>query len=96
MTRFDRNPAFLTELAKEPELVQHMRSTTTAVAVVIRAGAPRHSGYYRKHVRPSGTRVLLTDNFWHLVEYGSSKNPPYSPARRGVLAAGLRLDESRI
>jgi hypothetical protein len=28
-------------------------------------------------------------NIWHIIEYGSVKNPPYAPMRRGAEAAGL-------
>lgn len=28
-------------------------------------------------------------SIWHIIEYGSVKNPPYAPMRRGALAAGL-------
>jgi hypothetical protein len=96
MTRFERNPAFLTELQNEREFVAHMRASTTQVAAAIREQAPKQTGYYRRHVVPRGTQVRLEDPFWHLVEYGSRNNPAYSPARRGVIAAGLRLDPSRI
>lgn len=38
-------------------------------------------------------KVATRDPFGHLVEWGSQNNPPYAPLRRGVRAAGLRLDE---
>lgn len=43
---------------------------------------------------PYATRVRVgnTDYFAHLVEWGSVNNPPYAPLRRGVRAAGLRLE----
>lgn len=34
--------------------------------------------------------VIATDSpIWHLLEYGSAKNPAYRPFARGVQAAGL-------
>jgi hypothetical protein len=38
-------------------------------------------------------RVVNTDHGGHLTEFGSVNNPPLAPLRRGVRAAGLRLDE---
>jgi len=53
-----------------------------------------HVIYFYKVVQyPTMARVINTDPFFHLVEWGSVNNPPYAPLRRGVTAAGLRLDE---
>ena len=93
MAAFRRNPAFHAEIRSEPEFTAHMRATATQVAVQARAGAPVHTRYYRRHIRPDGTHVVAGDPFSHLVEWGSANNPPYAPLRRGVRAAGLRLDE---
>lgn len=38
--------------------------------------------------------VANTDHGAHLDEWGSKNNPPYAPLRRGVEAAGYRLEES--
>lgn len=38
--------------------------------------------------------VKTTDPFGHLVEWGSANNQPYAPLRKGVLASGLRLEET--
>ena len=43
---------------------------------------------------PTTRRVGNTDFFFHLTEFGSVNNPAYAPLRRGVRAAGLRLDEA--
>jgi hypothetical protein len=94
--RYERNHGFELELERDPRMVAHIRSSTTTVAVAVRAAAPRKTGRYRKSVKPRDNRVVAEDPFWHLVEYGSVNNPPYAPLRRGTRAAGLRLDESRI
>lgn len=93
MSRFERNPAFEREI--DAELEGHLRHVAVETATAVREVAPRHTGFYRRHVRPEGTRVVAADPFWHLVEYGSANNPPYAPLRRGVRAAGLRLDARR-
>lgn len=38
-------------------------------------------------------RLVNTDHAAHLQEWGGRNNPPHAPLRRGVRAAGLRLDE---
>lgn len=95
--QFRANPNAERELRAQPAFKAHMRTTTTAVAVEIKTAAPRGSGPkaggYKRRVRPRGTRVIVGDPFWHLVEYGSRNNPPYAPVRRGVRAAGLRFED---
>lgn len=31
-------------------------------------------------------------SIWHIIEYGSVKNPPYAPLRRGAERASLRWE----
>lgn len=90
MTGFRRNPDVHNEIRSQPKFVAEMRSITTQVVIEVRAGAPKRSGYYRRHVRPDGTQIVGGDVFSHLVEFGSANNKPYAPLRRGVRAAGLR------
>jgi hypothetical protein len=42
---------------------------------------------------PTRFRVGNNDFAAHWVEWGSANNPPWAPLRRGVRAAGLRLEE---
>lgn len=32
-------------------------------------------------------------HIWHIIEYGSIKNPPYAPLRRGAERASLKWEE---
>ncbi len=41
----------------------------------------------------TGARIVNTDHAGHLQEWGSRNNPPHAPLRRGVRAAGLKLEE---
>lgn len=68
-----------------------MAITAAGLAVFVRIAAEpsRNTGYFIRRIVPIASRVHLHDNFWHLVEYGSVNNPPYAPARRGVIASGL-------
>ncbi len=85
------NPAFLTELQQQPEHDKGMRTITKSAAKSVRAVAPHKTGYYKRRVKAIGTRIRTLDVMWHLVEYGSKNNRPYSPLRRGLRAVGIRF-----
>lgn len=93
MTKFVRNPGFEAELQRQASHDAFMAAKATDLVRAIRAGAPNASGYFRRSLGSDGNVVYTTDPFWHLIESGSVHNPPYAPFRRGVRAAGLRLDE---
>lgn len=83
-------------IAEQPSYDRAMNTAAVAVHEAAEAIAEtvRHTGYYKRKLKRRGNRVIAGDPFWHLVEYGSVHNPPYAPLRRGVLAVGLRLDET--
>lgn len=96
---FVKNPRFDDEMQRD---IAHGVETVVAAHLVraIHASAPTGgTGAYSASVAVDASggevRVITTDPFWHLIEFGSMNNPPYAPIRRGVRAAGLRLDESR-
>lgn len=94
MSRFVPNPAAHQLLEQAQPMQTHLEDTARTVAgQVRRAGPLGETGNYRRSIRARGTRVVAEDFAWHLVEYGSVKNPPYAPLRRGVRAAGVRLVE---
>lgn len=73
----------------------------TLVKPAIEAATPRGaSGQAHRSVRVDRdgdtVRILSTDPFWHLIEWGSVNNPAYAPMRTGARAAGLRLDLSQL
>lgn len=39
--------------------------------------------------------VSTDDSFWHLIEFGSSNNPPYRPATKAAESNGVKLEDSR-
>lgn len=94
--RFEPDHRFAESLKRQPEYVEGTARIAVAVAQNVRTGAPRHTGHYVRSIEARGNSVVSTDSFAHLVEWGSANNPAYAPIRRGVLAAGLRLDESRL
>lgn len=93
--RFTPEREFERALQHAPQMSLHLQDAARAVADEVRAAAPvGDTGNYRRSVKADGGRVVSEDPFWHLVEFGSQNNPPYAPLRRGVRAAGVRLDES--
>jgi hypothetical protein len=97
---FIPNPGFKAKLAATPDYQRAMRSTADEVArhVGALAGNPWMPAQGRSHIEVVQTRegvsVVNTDHGAHLKEWGSSRNPPSAPMRRGVRAAGLRLRET--
>lgn len=100
---FKANPGLAKELAAQPE---HKRALADAAKpardeaqrLADAAGAPwmrRRGAADTVVVDATGDEVLLvnTDHAGHLMEFGGRNNPPHAPLRRGVQAAGLRLDE---
>lgn len=87
------------EIGRQPEfkanLREHAERVKDAAARETPIGATHDTIHgYRITELPTAWRVGNTDFFFHLTEFGSANNPPYAPLRRGVLAAGLRLNES--
>ena len=95
-TRFQPVPRARWEpgLRRQPEYDAAITAATRKVATAVRAYAAgfAETGYYARHIRVIDHSVVSTDPFGHLVEFGSVNNIAYAPLRRGVLAAGLRLD----
>jgi hypothetical protein len=89
--RYRANPAFEAEVRAEEKFQNGMRRRTKEIAAVVQAVSPRHTGYYARHVKARGDRVVATDPFWHIVEFGSVNNRPYAPLRRGLRAAGVKF-----
>lgn len=90
------NPDFEQELRDEggitaplAEAAAAAKAKTPVVSMMPRPGAEPIA------VSVDGDEVSLvnTDYGAHLAEFGSINNPPFAPLRRGVRAAGLRLEE---
>lgn len=92
------NAAALEQLKHTAEYRQGMAQIAEDLAQNVRDQAPQRSGHYRSSIKTfdTGTQqgVAAHDVAAHLIEFGSVNNPPYAPLRRGIRAAGLRLDES--
>lgn len=102
MARFRRNPRFIAEIRKQQEHKEALREGAEAVQeqatdIARQAGAP----WMRRQaqtieVQDAGDEVAVvnTDYAGHLMEWGSIRNTPHAPLRRGARAAGLHFRES--
>lgn len=96
MALFRRDPDFEDELRKEPEFNDALAAEAEKVigrAPQVPRIMPRKPKALEVQRDEDGVALVNTDAGGHLAEWGSVNNPPYAPIRRGVRAAGLRLDE---
>lgn len=91
---FRPNPRFHAELQKDPQVRDELAKVANVAAGQVKSITPHAPGSVT--VSDQGDTVTLgsDDPFFHLVEWGSVNNPPYAPLRRGIRAAGLRLEET--
>lgn len=106
MGRFRPNPRFAEQQRRDPrfrrglaEAVEPARRNADAMARAAHAPWMPKPGSGTTDVvetvtTATGVRLTIRHYDGHLVEFGSKNNPPYAPLRRGVRAAGLRLDET--
>lgn len=91
------NKLFPQQMTLNREYIDALYEQAQLTANVIKAVAPVDSGSYKNSIRAQKTLTSVTvgtnDFAGHIIEWGSVKTPAQAPIRRGVLAAGLRLDE---
>lgn len=94
MSRIRIDPDFVQRLSRSPQLRAALRSAGQAVAAEAEPMTePEHS--VRVVYRGRGVRVVNASPVAVREEWGSARQEPRAPLRRGVRAAGLRLDETR-
>lgn len=99
--RFRASPGYQERLEHSPAAAAVLEGVARQlVKPAVEAVAPHgQTGMYHRSIRVirNGDTVGIgsIDPFAHLVEFGSINNPAYAPLRRGIRAAGLRLDMSR-
>lgn len=99
-SKFTLNPNAAAELGSSPEMTAEMQRTADALIAAAAGNSPSHdfadtlevlevSAGKNGNVITVGTRWP----FGHLIEWGSSKNPPYAPLRKAVSSLGLKFEE---
>lgn len=92
------NPRFDEQLREEGDLTEGLLEAAEEARKKAEPLAPRilPRDDQAFSVDESEGEVSLANNDFggHLAEWGSVNNPPSAPLRRGVRAAGLRLDET--
>jgi hypothetical protein len=96
-SKYKPNLAFPKQQSVEPEMLAAFALAAEGIAESIRMNAPIQTGRYKRSIKvtqaPTQVTVGSHDFAGHIIEWGSVKTPALAPIRRGVLAAGLRLDE---
>lgn len=102
--KFTPNPQFIVQIDTSAEVGQAVGKNADRIASRARALAPRVTGRFAKSIRslPSSLigrqwkgRVITSDPFWHLEEFGSVNNPPHRTFARAAVAAGLEYVDER-
>jgi hypothetical protein len=98
MARFRRNQNFLNQLRNAPQVQAQLRRGAGRAAGEARSIAHRimpegRGEQINIETDAEGVHLVNKASGAHLDEWGSAKNPPYAPLRRGTRAAGHRLDE---
>lgn len=89
--RLDRRG--LRELERSPALAAALHEAGEAVADNAEAAMEQPPAPVRVSREGRGMRVTNTSPTATVEEWGSASREPLAPLRRGVKAAGLRLDE---
>lgn len=90
--RFDRRG--LRELERSPAMREALHEAGEAVAANAVAAMEQPPAPVRVSRETHGVRVTNTSPTATVEEWGSASREPLAPLRRGVKAAGLRLDEA--
>lgn len=92
------NPAKIAVFVRTPGPDKAIDDTAKKLQRAAEENTPDHTGYarrrYRVVKRPGGRRLINTDWFFHLIEWGSVNNPVYAPMRKAARALGLKFKES--
>jgi len=94
MSRQRSQQDLVRQLTGEPALREALRAAGRAVATEAEAAMGQPHAPVRVVDHGHGVRVVNTSADAVLEEWGSARQEPIAPLRRGVHAAGLRLDET--
>jgi len=93
------NPNFENELSEDGDLDEPLVDAAESVkgeaeGIVHRIMPRTATSAFEIQTDDDGVFLVNTDYGGHIAEFGSANSPPYAPLRRGVMAAGLRLEEN--
>lgn len=93
------------KLIEGPQMGAFVDRRTKRIASGIRKIAPYFTGSFRKTIRARPARregrrgwvgrVVTTDRFWHLEEYGSVNNAPHRTFAKATIAEGATFRDRR-
>lgn len=90
--------ALRTHFRTDPGCNHEMDRGAEGIASMAEQLGPYKTGYYAGHFKvrrfPLRRRIMNTDPFAHLVEWGSVKNVAYAPLRRAARALGFKIHEA--
>lgn len=95
--QFELTPQLEQQIRSWPTYKAYMAHVASAITDQAKVTAPRgKTGDAQRKLRTAAAgdvAAAISDDFaWHLIEFGSIKNPAYSPFRRAVLSLGLRYE----
>lgn len=97
MGLFRPNPHFFDELDGQSEMREALKEQAELAKAKAEPLAPRimrrNPEAFEVQEDDEGVYLVNADYGAHLAEWGSANSPPTAPLRRGVRAAGLRLEE---
>lgn len=98
------NPDLDAELLEDPEVRANLAAAVEPARQMAESFAEQARAPWMPRTGASSTVVVEqgeggvwlvnTDHAGHLMEFGSVRNPPHAPLRRGAQAVGLRIDET--
>lgn len=94
--RFAPNPGAVAEILNGPAAGEAIETVAAIAQQAIKSASPSRT-YTPTILAPEPVRAALgmsariatTSSIWHILEYGSAKNPPYRVFANGVQRAGL-------
>lgn len=107
MSSFEIDINGIMSILAGPEGVAELHARAAQAVNTAHATGPRggHAGRHvidkiavgETHIATTGPIVDIDwpDSRWHLLEFGSVKNPPYAPIRQSAQQAGLEVIDDR-
>jgi len=102
--RYEANPFLEQELKRSTMFVPALTKVAEALVVKCQEAAPYEEGDFRDGfevagvvTEAEGVAVRMTNTDWKaaIIEFGTSEYPFSAPIRRGIEAAGFKLEDDK-